>query len=305
MLLDFICLRDDVRMARPTLDQLEVLLAVAEAGSFSAAAKRLRRAQSAVSYAIGELERLLDVVLFDRTRYRPQLTATGEVLLATARTVLGDMQHLEAAARASAIRAEPRVEIVVDAIFPPWVLQRAAQAFAQRYPSTELIVRTESRLTLLQLLNDGIATLGVCAQPTKLRTGLARRALRTFDAVAVAAPTHPLFAAVSPIPTRALRRHVQLILTERDARARRADGDAVSGGASWRVTDVTTKHAWLVAGLGWGFMPMEWIDADLRENRLRRLALADHAEIRGTFYAVYPAAKPPGPASTYLVERLQ
>src|ERR1700722_8483409 len=50
----------------PTIDQLKVFLAVVETGSFTAAAKRLRRAVSAISYAIAALEQQLGVTLFDR-----------------------------------------------------------------------------------------------------------------------------------------------------------------------------------------------------------------------------------------------
>ena len=52
--------------AIPSIDQLLVLLAVAEVGSFSAAAKRLGRATSAISYAIDTLEAQLGLSLFDR-----------------------------------------------------------------------------------------------------------------------------------------------------------------------------------------------------------------------------------------------
>ena len=50
----------------PTLDQLQVLVAVADAGSFSAAGRKLNRAQSVVSYAIGNLETQLGLKLFER-----------------------------------------------------------------------------------------------------------------------------------------------------------------------------------------------------------------------------------------------
>ena len=53
-------------MPDPTLDQLRVLAAVAEAGSFSAAARRLRRTQSVISYTIANLEAQLGLTLFER-----------------------------------------------------------------------------------------------------------------------------------------------------------------------------------------------------------------------------------------------
>jgi DNA-binding transcriptional LysR family regulator len=68
-------------------DQLRVFETVADAGSFSAAARRLRRAQSAVSYAIGNLEAQLGIALFERGRRRPVLTEAGRAVLADARAV--------------------------------------------------------------------------------------------------------------------------------------------------------------------------------------------------------------------------
>ena len=60
-----------------TLDQLRVFLCVVDEGSFSKAAKRLRRVQSAVSYSIANLERLLAISLFDRSGRVPVLTEAG------------------------------------------------------------------------------------------------------------------------------------------------------------------------------------------------------------------------------------
>jgi DNA-binding transcriptional LysR family regulator len=72
----------------PTLDQLRLFVAIVDAGSFSAAARKLRRAQSAVSYGIGNLEKQLDVRLFERNARAPTLTPAGEALLVAARDVL-------------------------------------------------------------------------------------------------------------------------------------------------------------------------------------------------------------------------
>jgi DNA-binding transcriptional LysR family regulator len=55
-----------------TFDQLAVFMAIVETGSFSGAARKLSRAQSAVSYAIANLERLLEIELFDRTGRKPE-----------------------------------------------------------------------------------------------------------------------------------------------------------------------------------------------------------------------------------------
>lgn len=54
-----------------TLDQLRVLVTIADAGSFSAAGRELRRAQSAISQAVANLEEIQGVELFDRRGHRP------------------------------------------------------------------------------------------------------------------------------------------------------------------------------------------------------------------------------------------
>src|SRR4051794_41874077 len=61
-----------------TIEQLRTLLAVVQAGSFSAAARKLGRVQAAVSQSIDRLEAQLGLRLFDRTGRVPVLTAHGE-----------------------------------------------------------------------------------------------------------------------------------------------------------------------------------------------------------------------------------
>lgn len=71
-----------------TLDQMRVLVAVADAGSFSAAARKLGRVQSAISQAIQTLETTLGLSLFDRSGKTPQLTDAGKALVGDARALI-------------------------------------------------------------------------------------------------------------------------------------------------------------------------------------------------------------------------
>ena len=68
-----------------SLDQLRTFIAAADEGSFSAAGRRLRRAQSVVSQTLANLEGQLGVKLFDRSGHLPVLTEQGRALLADAR----------------------------------------------------------------------------------------------------------------------------------------------------------------------------------------------------------------------------
>src|SRR6266849_1705152 len=82
-----------------SLDQLRTFIAAADEGSFSAAGRRLRRAQSVVSQTLANLEGQLGVKLFDRSGRFPVLTNQGRALLVDARTVAGDVDRFKARAK--------------------------------------------------------------------------------------------------------------------------------------------------------------------------------------------------------------
>src|ERR1700730_13736611 len=103
----------------PSIDQLLVLLAVAEAGSFTAAAKRLGRATSAISYAIDTLEDHLGLSLFDRgTARKPRFTPQGEGIVSEARASAQGIDVLHARVKGLREELETEVSLVVDPLYP-------------------------------------------------------------------------------------------------------------------------------------------------------------------------------------------
>src|SRR5256714_15685435 len=101
-----------------TLDQVRTFIAAADEGSFSAAGRRLRRAQSVVSQTLANLEGQLGVKLFDRSARLPLLTDQGRALLLDARTVAGDIDLFQARAEGLARGPEPALSVVADVMFP-------------------------------------------------------------------------------------------------------------------------------------------------------------------------------------------
>src|ERR1700742_5117271 len=114
---------------RLTLDQMRVLIAVAETGSFSAAARRLDRVQSAISQSIQSLEETLGVELFDRAAKTPKLNETGKVLLQDAYGLVHGADALRARAESIAGTVEPDLTLAVDSMFPNVVLIETLRAF--------------------------------------------------------------------------------------------------------------------------------------------------------------------------------
>src|SRR5580700_157894 len=169
----------------PTLDQLRLFLAVIDAGGFSAASRSLRRAQSAVSYGIANLERQLGVALFDRSGRKPVLTPSGEELAAEARAVCAQVDRLRARAHGIAQGVEPRLAIAVDHVFPLPALVHALSAFRDRFPTVSLTLHTEALGAVAELVADGACSVGIGAAVPHWPAGLERRPLAKVTMVHV------------------------------------------------------------------------------------------------------------------------
>jgi DNA-binding transcriptional LysR family regulator len=286
-----------------TLDQLRVLVSVAEEGSFSAAARKLHRVQSAISQAMSNLEAQLDVVLWDRSKKRPVLTEHGKVVLASAQRVLSEFDSLRRVTAGMVSGIEPSVSLCVDALFPVPVLTELCQEFARRFPTVNLRVQTETLSAVSERVLSGAATLGVVS-PMGAAPGLERRALSAIRMLAVCAKDHPLARLRGRVPTRLLAEHVQIVLSER--REAGVPDQAVLSARTWRIGDLSTKHALLVAGLGWGNLPEHLVREDLRHKRLVQIHPEAWGEDEHKLYlsAVYRPDTTFGPAHRFMLSRL-
>ncbi len=289
---------------RPTLDQLAVLTAVAELGSFSAAARSLRRTQSVISYSIANLEAQLGVALFDRDQRRPRLTEAGRAILADARRIGRAVEDLRARAAGLSGGLEAEVALAVDVMFPIERLVAVLDAFAPTFPTVALRLHAEALGAVVQLVLDRTCTLGIAGWMALLHEGLERHPLDEIALVPVAAPGHRLARLAGPIPLAALQDETQLVLSDRSHLTEGQDFGVLST-RCWRLGDLGAKHALLRAGLGWGNMPEAMVARDLAEGRLVRLPIEGHATSRLEALLIHRADAPLGPAARWLAGRLR
>lgn len=153
----------------PDSDLMRSFLAVADAGSVTAAADRLGRTQSAVSLQIKRLEDNLGQPLFDRMARGVALTARGEQLLPYARRVTALLEEAALALRVKPLVGPVRVGIP-DEYFGT-VLPRALAAFAERHPGVEVSVRCDHSEPQLQALTDDDLDLAVIYDWTYVAEG--------------------------------------------------------------------------------------------------------------------------------------
>ncbi len=286
----------------PTFDQLNVLLAVHDAGSFAAAARRLNRATSAVTYAIDNLESLLGVRLFDRVATRkPQLTEAGRAVLAEASNVARRVDLLRATVKGLQQGLEAEVSLVVDVMLPTPRLVDALQAFQAAYPTVALRLYVEALGAVTQRLLDRTASIGVSGGLRVAAEGIESIGIGGARLVPVAAPFHPLARQRAPAPG-AAREHIQLVLTDR-SRLTEGQDFGVLAQNTWRLSDLGAKHALLLAGVGWGAMPEPAVREDIAAGRLIALDLPDWRAVTYELNAIYRTDTPPGPAAKWLIER--
>lgn len=294
---------------RITLDQLRMLLAVADEGSFSAAARKLTRVQSAVSHAMANLESQLAVTLWDRSTKIPTLTDQGRIVLTAARRVCDDADALARLADGLSAGLEATLSLCVDAVFPVTALVDLCREFGEKYPAVELRVHTETLGAVAARVLDGTCQIGVMGPAAHARglerMNLTRIHLTKVRMIPVVARRHPLAGVRGRVSSERLSREVQIVLSERGDT--RSPDQAVLGTRTFRVVDLYTKRELLLAGLGWGNLPEHTARADLRAKRLVRLRPAAWPD-EGHVLALSVIHEPGlvmGPATVWLLERMK
>jgi DNA-binding transcriptional LysR family regulator len=233
------------------LDDLQAVVAIARAGTFSAAAADLRVAQPALSRRVARIERELGGRLFDRLPRRAVPTALGESVAAAAARTLVDVARISEEAAAIAQGAAGRVVMASLAGGIP-ALARGIAAFQSRHPAVELEVRTldaaHSVLALRERAVD-LATLPGSA----VEAGMRSRKLATWRVILVVRPDHP-FAARRSVTIAQLASEPVLMLAPEFMVASHVVSQAERTGLRLRtrLRDATPEAVLSLARRGWG-----------------------------------------------------
>ncbi len=288
-----------------TLDQLRVLVTIQETGSFSAAGRKLQRAQSAISHAVQTLETLQRVRLFDRSGRTPRLTDAGQALAAQARQVLRQAELFERTAGAIAEGLEPELTFAVDNMVPTAPVVQSLAGLQRRFPDVAVTLFTEALGGAERRVRSGAAALGLCLLFPPGAQDLQAYPVTSIELVPVAAPSHPLALERRRLEREVLAEHVQLILTDPENQA--GPSYSVVSPRVWRFVDLGRRLDFLLAGFGWATMPLHLVEAHLRSGTLVRLPLDDPAILPGALliYAVHQRNRPLGTAARSLLEDLQ
>jgi DNA-binding transcriptional LysR family regulator len=288
-------------VGQPSLDQLRLFLAVADEGSFNAAARKLGRAISVVSYGVANLENQLGVTLFAREGSRkPELTEAGTALLAEARAVADDVDALLAKVRSLHQGLEAELALAMDVMAPNTIVASVLREFQRMFPTVNLRLYVEALGAIGALVLDGRCTLGFGGDMIADLPELSRQRIGSVELIPVAAPGHPLAKAARREPGET-RKHLQLVLTDRSPLTAGREFSVVAA-RTWRLADLGAKHALLREGIGWGNMPKHAVAGDLQRGELTELQLPEHTAISYQLNALWRKDAPLGPAATWMLD---
>ncbi|MFT3929741.1 MAG: LysR substrate-binding domain-containing protein [Spongiibacteraceae bacterium] len=264
-----------------TLDALRVIETIARRGSFAAAAAELHRVTSAVSYTVQKLEEDLDIAIFDRSGHRAKLTAAGKMLVERGRELLAASNQLVEDARTIAGGWEPQLAIAIDQVYPEQLLLPLISRFydmqSTQNANTNVRVLGEVLTGPWDALESGRADIAIGSGQIELPKLFRRKKIGSVSFIYVAAPTHPVFAALSsPEDSKTFDLESFRGIAIADT-ARQRPAHSVRLGLrqpTLTVSSFAAKIAALEAGLGIGTVPAVLARDALTRGSLRQIPVA-------------------------------
>ena len=287
-----------------TADDLALLQAIEASGSLSRAAAQLGKAPSTVSHAARQLEARFDALLFDRRRYRLQLTPAGQLLTSESARLMQDVARLTQRVKQVAGGWEDRLWLVTDELLEFESLMPVVRAFDKLDTGVSLRITHEVLGGTWEALRDGRADLvvGATNEPPAIPK-LRWAELGRMDWVFAVAPDHPLARAPEPLPQELVVTHRGVVVADSSrVQAPRSYG-LLGGQPVLAVPSMRAKVAAQCEGLGVGWLPRHRVSGLLQRGRLveRRTA---HPREPNTLYVAWRGDHE-GRALVWWLEQLQ
>ncbi len=253
-----------------TFDQVIVFHRIVAAGSFKAAAAELHKTQPAISFSIKKLEEEMEAALFDRTSYRPTLTAHGKMFYEKSLRVLQGMSELEGLSNSFHKKEEPEITLSVDGISPLPRLLTTFRDFGDRYANTKLnltfdilseterkVLTRESLFGITHFLSDNSQLEIVPITEVKM-IPVMNRELYQSRKIKVQEDLLDIS---------------QIVVSDNNKNG--ASFGLLDEGKKWRLNDANFKREIILAGLGWGHLPEHTIERELKDKKLTVIDFPD------------------------------
>jgi DNA-binding transcriptional LysR family regulator len=266
-------------MAKLSLEAIQLVDIVERTGSFSAAAERLHKAPSTISYLVAMLEQQLGLKLFERHGPKVRLSKIGEELLREGRWLLQAADDLENRLQRLNVGYETELRIVIDELIPVEAFAEDIRAFDALKSSTRLRFLSEVMTGAWEALKENRADLIIAAGEGPPGGGYKAKLVGTVEFVFCVSPSHPLAKLPQPISREDLLRYPAIAVADSARSMPARTVGLLAGQNRLTVPTMSAKIALQIAGLGHGFLPQPMIEQALRRCELIQLETEEPAPV--------------------------
>ena len=287
-----------------TLDQLAALQAVAELGSIKAASTTLHKTQPAISQSLKQLEKQINIQLFDRSNYRLELTQHGKRIYQQAKRVLTEANELLNLAHHLSTGNESSVTLAVDGSYELPKLLPVFEDAQKTFPDTELHLSLEYLTGALEAVTSGKADIAITPLTVDM---LAEQALEAtqLNHLRLVNVASPALIAKSDSNLAAFRHAYQIVVRDSGQLSGTREYGVQDGQRKWYVYDLATKKTLIMSGMGWGRLPEHMIHEELASGRVQELHLkSDLTAIETDQYLLRAHKQNHGPVANYLWNKI-
>lgn len=287
-------------LPRISLDQWLAFKCVVDLGSYALAAEALNKSQSSVSYLVARLNEQLPRPVLRLQGRKAELTAEGQVLYRYAEQLVQLAQTTEDVARAMVVDFEAEVTVALDVVLEISTLCCSLENFSRQFPHTRVRVLETSLSGTVEALLEKKANIVIGGT---VPVGYAGRPLRSIHMLPVAAPQHALLNQQRPVTELELKANRQIVMRDTGEK-RQQDVGWLEAEQRWTVSHFSSSISLVRAGLGFAFLPRNWIARELEDGSLRPIPLAGLLERSHTLYLMLSAPDTAGPATRALADLL-
>ncbi|GIU28984.1 LysR family transcriptional regulator [Shewanella sp. MBTL60-007] len=253
-----------------TIEQLYSFVTTVETGSFSAAARKLGKVQSAISQHIINLEIDTNQTLFDRSHRYPVLTRAGEQLLPQAKAVLAQHQRLNQQVQALDKQDDLKLTLAVDEGIPYDKFTALLKNLSAQYPQCELELLCASSLDIIHLVDTKRANLGIVFSELSYPQSLDFESLGAVQFELLVSPEHPLAQETSS-HIDVLKLHRQLIIGSKTKQ--KGWFNTPHSPDVWHADNYYMLLELAKAGFGWALLPLHLCEEAIETKQLCKLKI--------------------------------
>lgn len=285
---------------KATLEQLRMFKAVVDHGGYAQAAEAIFKSQSTISYSVHKLQDQLGVRLLEVEGRRAVLTPNGKVLLQRANQLLEQAEDLGKVAKSLSLGVEAKVRIALEMIYPYDTLFQILEDFSKAFPNTRVELEEYVLNGGIEMLEEDSIDLLISA---RIPDGWAGQKIYSTRFIPVSASRHPLQLLKRDLNYEDLTLHRQIVLRD-SSRKHRVDAGWLGANQRWTVTHSSTSIDIVRRGLGFAWMPEQWVASDITAGTLKVLPIVPDNIRNVSLYLIEAHPETMGPATKFLAKLL-